>query len=57
MPENTERRKLSNCKDFYGNGYTKVHTAIAFAVAKNKLAMLAVEAESFREVMKEACLR
>ena len=57
MPEKTRKRQLSNCKDFYGDGCTRVHTAIAFAVAKDKLAMSAVEAEGFREVMKEACPR
>ena len=57
MPEKTRKRKLSTRKDFYGDGCTRVHTAVAFAVAKDKLAMLAAEAEGFREVMKEACPR
>ena len=57
MPKKTRKRKLSTRKDFYGDGCTRVHTAIAFAVAKDKLAMSAVEADGFGEVMKEACPR
>ena len=57
MLEKTKKRKLSTRKDFYGDGCTRVHTAIAFAVAKDKLAMSAVKAEGFREVLKEACPR
>ena len=57
MPEKTKKRKLSNHQDFYGDSCTRVHTAIAFAVAKDKLPMSAVEAEGFREVLKEACPR
>ena len=57
MTEKTKKRKLSNCKDFYGDGCTRVHTAIAFAVANDELVMSAAKAEGFREVLKEACPR
>ena len=57
MPEKTKKRKLSNCKDFYGDGCTRVHTAIAFAAANDELVMSAAKAEGFREVLKEACPR
>ena len=57
MPEKTKKRKLSNCKYFYGDGCTRVHTAIEFAVAKDELVMSAIKAEGFREMLKESSPR
>ena len=44
----------SNCD---GDGCTRVHTTIVFAVAKDKLARSSLKAEGFREELKEACPR